>query len=91
MAEGGDNGGAVGFRQGCARVGQKMRGLLSLKQVQRRDVRAQRCDVPEGGAANVAALRSNVATWQRGYKSNVTTLRSNVATFQRGIKLTSRR
>ena len=84
MVGGGDNGGAVGFRKGCARVGQKMKGLLSLKHVQRRDVRAQRYDVPEGEAGNVV-------TWQRGYKSNVATLRSNVATFQRGIKLTSRR
>ena len=52
----------VGFRQGCVRVGKKNERLLSLKQVQRRDVRAQRRDVPEGGAANIATLRPNVAT-----------------------------
>ena len=58
---GGDNGGAGGFLQGCARGGQKMRKLLGIKQVQRRDVQAQRRDVPEGGAAIVATLRFNVA------------------------------
>ena len=48
-------------------------GLLVNKQGQRRDVRPQRCDVPEGGGANVATLRSNVTKFQRGYKSNVAT------------------
>ena len=39
-----------------------MRGLLGTKKMQRCDVRAQRRDVLEGGAANVAMLRSNVVT-----------------------------
>ena len=58
--------------------------LLSNKQGQRRDVRAQRRDVPERGA-------TNVMTFQRGSKSNVTTLGSNVVTFQRSYNPTSRR
>ena len=40
-----------------------MRGLLGIKQVQCRDVKAQRRDVPEVGAAKVGTLRSNVMTW----------------------------
>ena len=59
MVGGRNNVGAGGFQQGWAWVGQKKRGLLGIKQVQRR---AQRRDVPEGGAANVMTLRSNVAT-----------------------------
>ena len=42
---------------GMSRI--KMRAL-SIKQVQHRDIQAQRREVPEGGAANVATLRSNV-------------------------------
>ena len=57
--------------------------LLGNKQDQRRDVRAQRRDVLERGAANVA-------TFQRRSKSNAATLGSNVAMFQRGYFSTSR-
>ena len=56
------------------RAKKKNGGLLVNKQGQRRDVL-------EGGGANVATLRSNVMTFQRGYKSNIATLESNVATF----------
>ena len=84
MVGGGNNGGTGGFWQGCAKGGQKNGGHLLNKQGQRRDV-------PKDGCANVATLRSNVATFQRGYKSNVATLGSNVATLQRMEKLTSRR
>ena len=46
MVEGRNNGGVGGFRQGWEWIGQKrMRGLLSVKQMQRRDVLAQRRDV----------------------------------------------
>ena len=62
----------------------KYLGHLVNKQGQCRDILAQHRDVPEGGGANVATLRSNVATFHRGYKSNVAMLGSNVAT-----KLTS--
>ena len=48
-----NNGCARGFGQGWVWVGQKMRAL-GIKQVQHHDVRAQRRDIPEGGAANVA-------------------------------------
>ena len=92
MVGGCDNGSAGGFGKGCVREGKtKNRGLLVNKQGQRRDVRAQHRNVPRGGAANVAMLRSNVATFQRGYESNVTMLGSNVATFQGAINPTSRR
>ena len=37
-------------------------GLLVNKKGQRRDVRAQRRDIPEGEIANVATFRSNVLT-----------------------------
>ena len=40
----------------------KMRGVFGLKQGQRRDVQAQRRDVPERGEANVATLISYIAT-----------------------------
>ena len=83
-----------GLRRVCVGVCEgrsKNERLLGNKQGQRCDVRAQRRDVPERGAANVATLRSNVATFRRGSKSNVATLGSNVATFQRSYKPTSRR
>ena len=87
-----------GLWQGCVRfsVGEcegrtKIWRASSLKQVQRHDVRAQRRNVPQGGAANVATLGSNVMTFQRSYKSNVATLGFNVTTFHRRVKLTSRR
>ena len=62
-----------GGRQGCVRVPTRVcagvcdgrvknERLLGNKQGQRRDVRTQRRDVPEIGAANVAMLGSNVAT-----------------------------
>ena len=58
-----------GFRKGCVRVlaGEcegrtKIWRASGLKQVQCHDVQAQRRDVPEDGAANVATLGSNVAT-----------------------------
>ena len=58
-----------GFQKGYVRVltGEcegrtKIWRASGLKQVQRHDVQAQRRDVPEGGAANVATLGSNVAT-----------------------------
>ena len=70
---GGGGGGGVGASDEDVHGEDKNGGLLVNKQGQRRDVRAQRRDVPEGGVANVATLGSNVAT-----------LGSNVATFQRG-------
>ena len=91
MVGGGNNGGTGGFWQGCAKGGQKNGGHLVNKQGQRRDVQTQRRNVLEDGCANVATLRSNVATFQRGYKSNVATLGSNVTTFQRMEKMTSQR
>ena len=58
--------------------------MISLKSVQRHDVRD-----------NVATFQrvkfANVATFQRGNFSNVVTLDINVATFQRHSKSTSRR
>ena len=80
--------GALGFRQGGNRVRAKW-GWFSLKQGQRRDMRMQRRDVPEMETANVATLRSNVATFQRVIKTNAATLGSNIATFQRSTKMTS--
>ena len=59
MVGGGNN----GFWQGCVRIPTgvcegrtKIERLLILKQGQRRDVWAQRRDVPEGGVANVATF-----------------------------------
>ena len=80
MVGGSNNGGAGGSGKGVRREG-KNGGHLVNKQGQRRDVQAQRPDVPDGGCANVATLRSNVTTFQRGYKSNVAKLGSNVVTF----------
>ena len=45
-----------GVRHWCVVEGQKNEKLLGNKQGQSRDVRAQRRDVPEGGAANVVTL-----------------------------------
>ena len=73
---GGRGGEVVGGRrlqQGCRYVFVMVRQknyekLQGNKQGQRRDVRAQLRDVPERGAANVAMLGSNVATFQSGLK-----------------------
>ena len=63
---GGSNNGGV-MRSGNGSEGRaKNGGHLVNKQGQRRNVRAQRRFVPEGGGSNVTTLRSNVATFQRG-------------------------
>ena len=67
----------VGVCEGRA----KNERLLGNKQGQRCNVQAQRRDVPERGAANVATLGSNIATVQRGSKSNAR--RSREAIIQR--------
>ena len=53
--------------------------MLCIKQRQRRNVRAQRHNIPEGLFANVATLKSNVATFQR-------VVPTDVATLQRGVQ-----
>ena len=51
-----------GYSKDVCGEDKKNKGLLVNKQGQRRDVRAQRHDVPEGKIANVVTLRSNVGT-----------------------------
>ena len=77
----GRNNGGVGVPVRVCEGRAKNGGLLDNKQGQRCDVRVQLRDVLEGGVTNVATLRSNVTTFQRGLKSNVATLGSNIATF----------
>ena len=62
MVVGGCNNGGAGRVLVGLGVGRTKMRALGIKQGQRRNVRAQRCDVPEGGAANVTTLRSNVVT-----------------------------
>ena len=73
----------------------------SRRSSQRRDfterLDSQRRDIPEGCIFNVATLKSNVATLQRGLffkvallQTNVATLETNVTTCPRGLFSTSR-
>ena len=46
-------------------MGKKTEGFMFIKQGQRRDVRAQRRDVPESLLANIATFGLNIATFQK--------------------------
>ena len=52
--------------------------VFGLRQVQRRDFRVQRCDVPESKVSNVATLRTNIATLQRRPKMQLIQQRSKI-------------